>query len=123
MKSTIKIISLILLAFFSLSLFSCDLDESKHHLSGGELLDAGRMSEIKEEILTEESTERTKEQAENTTETETDDGTIVYWTESGNVWHKSASCTHIKNSANLFAGTVTRAIESGKSAACTKCFD
>ena len=31
------------------SLASCDFDESKHHLSGGELLDDERISEIKNE--------------------------------------------------------------------------
>ena len=127
MKIALKALTLAAILALCLSFISCDFDESKNHLSGGELLDDERLSEIKNEVFSgEESTE--KESAETVTSTtsepDTDDtGIIVYWTESGSVWHKSASCSHIKNSTNLLAGTVTQAKNAGKSNPCSRCFD
>ena len=133
MKIIVKTLSVIFAAMLALMLCACDFDESKHHLSGGELLDDEKMSVIKSEILSEEaekssdketSTKKDIEETDNLSfEAESDTGDIVYWTESGAVWHRSASCSHIKSISNLFAGTVTDAKNAGKSNACSRCFD
>lgn len=69
MKKYIKVILAVLSAFLILLLCACDLDESSGNLQGGDLLDAGRISEIKDEVLaTEETT------AAETTSDENDDG-------------------------------------------------
>ena len=68
MKKCIKLILAVLSAFLILLLCACDLDESSGNLQGGDLLDAGRISEIKDEVLaTEETT------AAETTSDENDD--------------------------------------------------
>ena len=108
---------------------ACDFDESKHHLSGGELLDDEKISEIINEVFSgatgKESEEKDTEiVASVETEGETYEQTdIVYWTDSGSVWHKSTDCTHIKNSTNLYAGTVAAAQSAGKSKACSRCYE
>ena len=108
---------------------SCDFDESRNHLSGGELLDDEKISEIINEIFsgaTEHENEETKTETATSTRVEDDTSEqvdVVYWTESGSVWHKSTSCSHIKNSAKIFAGTVTEAQSAGKSKMCSRCFD
>ena len=122
MKNTIKIfltvISLILLA-------SCDLNESRHNLSGGELLDDEMISEIKSGITETESETVAEENTGEDHELDTsyDPDAIVYWTGSGSVWHKSPDCTHIKNATDLYAGKISDAEANGKSAACSKCCD
>lgn len=109
-------------------MFACGFDESKRNLSGGELIDNERLSAIKNEILSEDTegngTESTgKEIDSSILEVYPDSGEIIYWTDSGAVWHKTASCTHIKDNAELFAGTVTAAVEAGKTRPCARCFD
>ena len=127
MKIILKTLSIAIIIILCLSFISCNFDESQNHLSGGELLDDERISEMKNEVLGGENLTE-KESIETVTEafaeSDTDDtGAIVYWTESGSVWHKSASCSHIKNSTNLLAGTVTQAKTAGKSSPCSRCFD
>jgi hypothetical protein len=151
MKKYIKVILAVLSAFLILLLCACDLDEFSGNLQGGDLLDAGRISEIKEEVLaTEESTtaetsynsateesdsdERTNdtENTENTevqSDTNTSNGEVsdenigdeVYWTESGGVWHLYRDCGHLKNSQNVLSGTVADAEEAGKDHVCSSC--
>jgi hypothetical protein len=151
MKKYIKVILAVLSAFLILLLCACDLDESSGNLQGGDLLDANRISEIKEEVLaTEESTtaetsynsateesdsdERTNdtENTENTevqSDTNTSNGEVsdenigdeVYWTESGGVWHLYRDCGHLKNSQNVLSGTVADAEEAGKDHVCSSC--
>ena len=126
MKKIIRILCVALIAILTLTIFSCDFDESKNHLSGGALLDDEMISEIKNEVLSGKDEEDSTESATDVDssqegEEESDSGDIVYWTESGSVWHSSASCSHIKNSTKLFAGTVSEAKNAGKSKACSRC--
>lgn len=48
---------------------------------------------------------------------------IVYWLDSGSVWHESANCNTVKNadSAKLHSGTPTEAYSNGKERACKTC--
>ena len=128
MRKTIKTISILLLVFLSFTLFSCDFDESQHHLSGGVLLDDEKISEIKNEVLSgiiEKDTEENSTEANTSSEKENNDEKdgIVYWTESGSVWHESAGCSHLKNSTKIVSGSVADAQKAGKSKACTRCSD
>lgn len=45
----------------------------------------------------------------------------VYWTESGTVFHAYEDCSHLNHSLNLFSGSSTAAIESGKTRMCKTC--
>ena len=115
---------------------ACDFDESKYHLSGGELLDEEKMSEIKNEVLsvitfetdTEEVTDSKNDLTGDSDETVTDgqnnidtDEITVYWTKSGSVWHTSADCYHLRKSTEILSGTVTEAQEAGKLKLCSNC--
>ena len=122
MKNFINTLSLALLVILSVSFCSCGFDESRNNLSGGVLLDDDKISEIKNEILSGKAEVESIEETTVSDESETDTGEIVYWTESGSVWHKSGSCNHIKSNPNLFAGTVTEAKKAGKSHACSQCY-
>lgn len=128
MIKTVKIISILLLVLISLAMFACDFDESQNHLSGGVLLDDERISEIKNEILsgaTEEETEEktTEENTNSANENNEEKDGVVYWTESGSVWHESATCSHLKNSSKIVSGSVADAQKAGKSKACSRCSD
>ena len=53
-----------------------------------------------------------------------DDGKLlVYWTNSGSVWHESASCSSLANSSkeNIICGSEADAISAGKERSCKKC--
>ncbi len=139
-RSLVLILALMLLT----CLAACDFDESKNHLSGGELLDDEKMSEIKNDIFSgslpetfAEETEPSKELAsngdttsENVVETDkkTDDVNnnenneqTVYWTKSGSVWHTNPDCHHLKKSTNIQSGTVEEAKEAKKERLCSTC--
>ena len=45
-------------------------------------------------------------------------GQIVYWTDSGDVYHIDRNCQHIRNRTNVHSGTVA---ESGKDRVCKTC--
>ena len=49
----------------------------------------------------------------------------VYWTQFGHKYHLNADeengCPHIRNSSTIFKGSVTEAIESGRTAICSYC--
>lgn len=58
MKKFYKIILGIIVTVFVLTSFiACSFDESRNHLSGGQLLDDEKMSQIKNEILNDEMSE------------------------------------------------------------------
>ena len=56
-----------------------------------------------------------KEEAENTITTD------VYWSTFGHKYHLSQECYHIRDSSTLYVGTVTEAIEAGRTAICQYC--
>lgn len=135
----------------TLLLCACNFDESTGNLQGGDLLDANRISEIKEDVLAteetattetdfesitteqEESEEKTND-TDSTSQTQTQQnsgstsdtdnveiGETVYWTEGGGVWHLYRDCGHLKNSQNVLSGTVEEAENAGKDHVCSTC--
>ncbi len=46
----------------------------------------------------------------------------VFWTSSGKIWHKSADCSYLSNSKEIYHGTVDEAMLEGKERACDRCF-
>lgn len=46
---------------------------------------------------------------------------VVYWTESGTVFHAFEDCSHLNHSFELFEGNSTAAIEAGKTRMCKTC--
>jgi len=130
MKYIIKTFTIALTLILTICMLSCDFDESRHHLSGGVLLDDEKISEIKNEVLSEatKADENKEEKTEAATPKPIEENTeeqndVVYWTESGTVWHKNADCSHIKNSSKIFSGKISDAQDAGKSKACSRCFD
>lgn len=115
------------------SLSSCSFFDTDNRFVGGELLDDDMMSEIKEEIFgseiestgdidIEESSVNDDETLDSEENNEVYDGP-VYWTKSGSVWHTYEDCGSLKNSNNVFSGSVDEAIESGKKKLCSRCED
>lgn len=148
-KRPILIAAAVVLTLLQVIMFtSCDFDESKNNFRGGELLDAEKMSEIKNELrgtesetekengsqISDESESHRGENSEGTqrdttgterNETESnsfagDTAIIVYWTEGGSVWHVSRDCYHIKNK-DVISGTVAEAEMSGHDKSCKTC--
>lgn len=142
-KKHLLAIASVMLVFAQLVVFtSCEFDESKNNYRGGEMIDAEKMSEIKNELLdtdhpgenetashstTESESEGTQKDTEGTERNETESieiegGTaiIVYWTEGGSVWHVSRDCYHIKNK-DVISGTVEEAEKTGHDKACKTC--
>ena len=46
---------------------------------------------------------------------------IVYYTESGSVWHTSPDCSSLSRSTNVMSGTVEQATADGMDRACKRC--
>ena len=63
--------------------------------------------------------------AEQKEEAEQSITTDVYWTQFGHKYHLNADeetgCPHIRNSSTIYKGSVTEAIESGRTAICSYC--
>ena len=108
----------------SVFLYSCSFDESKNNFFGGELLDDEKISELKEELLSENGTDEREEATSKNEEKgdETDkEYQTVFWTEQGKVWHSVKDCYHLKNVPYIFSGTVEEAKNVGKQTACANC--
>lgn len=46
---------------------------------------------------------------------------LVYWIESGQVWHLSYKCRHLSSESKVIYGSEENAVECGKSRACMTC--
>lgn len=46
---------------------------------------------------------------------------VVFWTESGSVWHRSRECSSLKRSTNIKSGNKSDAEAAGKKRACSVC--
>lgn len=46
---------------------------------------------------------------------------LLFWTESGKVWHISRECSALKRSSNILSGNRSAAAEAGKERACSVC--
>ena len=141
MKKIYKVILIfIAVTLLMTSFVACDFDESRNHLSGGDILDREKMSEIKNEIISNmftetsqsnvaeieesnnESISSSNEQENENTENEKNEEK-VYWTKSGSVWHLKKDCRYLKNTnpSNILSGSVEEAKEAGKGKACSSC--
>ena len=131
-----------------LSLTSCSKFYSGS-FDGGELLDDKLMSSIKSELFSTEETHLNTEEISsffnetspgdsNTSSSETisealmtesdcdtetiyESSDLVYWTESGGVWHTFRDCSYLKKSKEIESGSVEKALESGKAKLCSAC--
>ena len=45
----------------------------------------------------------------------------VFWTPGGKVYHTDRSCYHLAKSTNVCSGSVTDALEAGKTGLCSSC--
>lgn len=46
---------------------------------------------------------------------------VVYWTDSGEVWHIDPECSALKKAHEIFSGTEDEAIDHNKKRICQKC--
>lgn len=130
MKHFVKTSSLILSIVFLITLCSCSLfvyDNSR--FEGGETLNNDLLSKIENDLRNESQAEESESTEDNQSdlpvesdsEANTDNSTTVYWTGSGSVWHTRRDCSYIKNSDDIFSGTVSEAISKGKKKLCSSC--
>lgn len=49
------------------------------------------------------------------------DKSLVYWAESGEVWHKKSDCSSLSRTKNIISGTPKEAIDNGMVRACQRC--
>ena len=118
---------------------------SEDRFYGGELLNDEKMSEIKSsvfatekkednstvettnsgadsEAMTQNPAEKADTEETDTTSTgDTEKSDVVFWTKSGEVWHLSEDCRHLKKSTSIISGTLDEAIDQGKKRACSSC--
>ena len=131
---------------FSLCFASCSLfTPERGSFYGGKILDNEAMDELRKEfdesssnndqiesgstigtqILTEsvQNNENTQAESENTqSESEnTEKSETVFWSKSGSVWHLYIDCGYLKNSDEIYSGTVDEAIASGVKKVCSSC--
>ena len=103
---TIKILLTLVLCFTIL--VSCKIDDDiKQH--GGILADRDIVSSILKEL----------EDKKNSSLAEDGD---VFWSLSGTIWHKSADCSYLSNSKEVYHGSIEDAKLEGKVRECTRCF-
>ena len=135
------LLSIAMIMLLATALVSCSFDESENNYRGGDLLDEEKMSEIRNEVLggsngdsdnsidndatlkpegTQKDTEGTERNETERSDFEVDTATIVYWTDSGSVWHISRDCYHIKNK-EVASGTVSEAEAAGHKSSCKTC--
>ena len=137
-----KKIALLCCALIIAFSFASCASVSENEFYGGELLDDSKMSEIKSSVFATETAEdkstsnptKTEKNSEtkiheseyNENTEEISDGTaanadVVFWTKSGEVWHLSEDCRHLKKSTSIISGTLDEAIDQGKKRACSSC--
>ena len=46
---------------------------------------------------------------------------MVYWSDSGSVYHYASDCRHLKDAKSIHAGSIRDAREKGKEKACSAC--
>lgn len=103
---TIKILLTLVLCLTILA--SCKIgNDIKQH--GGILADRDVVSSILKEL----------EDKKNSSLAEDGD---VFWSLSGTIWHKSADCSYLSNSKEVYHGTLEDAKLEGKERECTRCF-
>ena len=76
-------------------------------------------SEIETQSEINTATETETETKSESLETTNED--IVYWLESGKVWHTKRECSYIAKKENINSGKVADAIEAGKEKVCSRC--
>ena len=133
---------LISLFFVSCSLFSPE----RGSFYGGKILDNEAMEELQKEFEESGSTNLSGESTvENSTEGNSFESTAsisaetenqelsnaetatgeknetVFWSKSGSVWHLYSDCGYLKNSNEIFSGTVSEAISNGAEKVCSSC--
>ena len=131
------IITVILLLSIVLSAASCSsYSDFSHEYFGGDTMNREMLSEILESLFEDTNEAETSglitDEAENITEktsaelnSQTDSGysesDLFYWTENGEVWHKSKDCRYLRNSKEIICGTYSDAIDAGKVRPCSAC--
>ena len=95
------------------SSYETEIESENEAITSEETENCDTTSErIEESILTTEETEKG---------TTSSSGKVVFWTESGSVWHSFKDCGHLKNSKEILSGSVDDAIAAGKEKLCTTC--
>ena len=77
--------------------------------------------ETREEFTEENKTENTSAESNSQTESGHSEQDLFYWTENGEVWHKSKDCRYLSNSKEINCGTYSDAINAGKVRPCSAC--
>ena len=120
---------------FSSETIQTELTEiSEQENTESEALSSEKDEQTAQEITNIKEDSETQAQSEMNTESETDseaeiesatssatNDNLVYWLESGKVWHIKRECSYIVKKENVSSGTLEDAIEAGKEKVCSRC--
>ena len=107
-------ISALVLALLLL-LLSCGCTATAD-FDAGEQLTAAELAALKEQLAAQKEQEDAAPSGGGTSE----DG-MVFWLDSGKVYHTDATCYHIAKKQNVKSGTVDEATAAGKERVCASC--
>lgn len=93
-------------------------------LSSGKTRSCAACSKAEEDGATSENDEMASgAQMADTDAAESENKTVVYYTESGETYHFDRNCTYLKNSKLINEGSADAALTAGKSRPCSRCGD
>ena len=138
-----SILILLMVSALVMSVSSCSAySDFSHEYYGGDKINAEILSEIAESLFRETDKYEYSHDDENSDDLyENNSGNIIdkeqnsapedtysdsdifYWTQNGEVWHKSKDCRYLKNSKEIFSGTDSDAAAAGKVRPCSACCD
>ena len=98
---------------------SCVADEPRVEYNG-ELLSQEDIFALADQFTATETVEEETESEESEETREPADG-VVYWTESGSVFHERLSCGHLSKKNEIISGSIEEAIAEGKARGCAFC--
>lgn len=105
-----------------LLLSSCSvLDRNAKITYNGEELSLSDVTEMRHDFPIEETEKTAKREITLVPYGETSLENPVYWVKSGEVWHISSDCGHIRSGSEVMYGTEKNALEYGKLRLCLSC--
>ena len=125
---TSHILAVLLLCIFSSFLSACQGDFSRSDGTSLETINAEQIADMIESAQQSAQAETTAEPESSAVVEQTEppltsspDSETVYWTEGGEVWHITASCSSLAKAEQIFSGSTEDAIAHGKTRVCKRC--
>ncbi len=117
-----RLIVLLLAAWLMLALAACTAAEP---FDAGTPLTPNEVAALQEQLENQQEvkadTQGEADRSESTDENNIPQNGIVFWLDSGQVYHSSESCYHIAEKPSVRSGTVSEAEAAGKARVCSAC--